>query len=63
LAKKLKEKNAAKVILIVSHYEGVADKRALKDSGIDKVITSDSLPMGCLVSDSFLEVAPIEKYI
>lgn len=63
LAKELKKKNAAKIILIVSHYEGVADKQSLKDSGIDKVITTDSLPNGCLVSDGFLEVAPIEKYI
>lgn len=63
LAKKLKEKNAAKIILIVSHYEGTANKTALREAGIDKVITTDSLPNGCLVSDSFLEVAPIEKYI
>lgn len=37
LAKKLKEKGAARIILIVSHYEGNADQNSLKESGIDKV--------------------------
>lgn len=63
LAKKLKEKNAAKVILIVSHYEGVANKALLKESGIDKVITTDSLPNACSFSDDFLEVFPINELI
>lgn len=63
LSKKLKEKNAAKVILIVSHYEGVADRQSLKDSGIDKVITTNSLPNACLVSDDFLEVYEISDLI
>ena len=63
LAKKLKEKNAAKVILIVSHYEGVANKALLKESGIDKVITTNSLPNACLISDDFLEVYEINELI
>lgn len=63
LAKKLKEKNAAKVILIVSHYEGVANKTLLKESGIDKVITTNSLPNACLTSDDFLEVYEINELI
>lgn len=42
LAKKLKEKNAAKIFLIVSHFEGTANLSALKESGIDKVFTTNS---------------------
>lgn len=63
LAKELKKKNAAKIILIVSHYEGVADKQSLKDFGIDKVITTNSLPNACIVSDDFLEVWEIDELI
>lgn len=63
LAKKLKEKNAAKIILIVSHHEGVANKALLKESGIDQVITTDSLPLACLSSDEFTTVFPIEELI
>ncbi len=37
LSNRLKEMGAAKVILIVSHYEGTADTNKLKESGIDKV--------------------------
>jgi len=63
LAKELKKKNAAQIILIVSHYEGVAEKQSLKDSGIDKIITTNSLPGGCLVSNDFLEIFEIDKLI
>lgn len=45
LAKKLKEKNVAKVYLVVSHFEGVANLRELKESGIDAVYTTDSFPL------------------
>lgn len=44
LAIKLKEKNAAKVYLIVSHYEGVADLELMKTSGIDGIYTTNSIP-------------------
>lgn len=37
LAEVLKQKKAARIILIVSHYEGTADINKLKESGIDKV--------------------------
>lgn len=37
LSKRLKEMKAARIILIVSHYEGTADINKLKESGIDKV--------------------------
>lgn len=63
LAKKLKEKNAAEIVLIVSHYEGTANKTALREAGIDKVIITDSLPNACLTSDEFLEVYKIEELI
>lgn len=43
LAKKLKEKGAEKVILVVSHYEGGADQQALVNSGIDQVFCTNSL--------------------
>lgn len=43
LSIKLKEKGAEKVYLIISHNEGVFDEKALKDSGIDKVFTTNSL--------------------
>lgn len=43
LAKKLKEKGAEKVILVVSHYEGRADEQRLKSSGIDQVFCTNSL--------------------
>lgn len=44
LAKVLKAKGASKVYLVVSHYEGTADLRILKESGIDLVFTTDSKP-------------------
>ena len=44
LALKLKETNAKSIYLIVSHYEGVADQKSLKDSGIDYIYTTDSIP-------------------
>jgi ribose-phosphate pyrophosphokinase len=43
VAKILKERNAGKVILVVSHYEGIADEQALKDSGINKVYKTNSM--------------------
>lgn len=42
LAKKLKELKADRVFLAVSHFEGVADLRKMKDSGIDGVFTTNS---------------------
>ena len=63
LAKKLKEKNAAKIILIVSHYEGVANKELLKQSGINNVITTNSLPNACMTSGDFLKVLNISDFI
>lgn len=44
LAKVLKAKGASKVYLVVSHYEGTADLRILKESGIDLVFTTNSKP-------------------
>ena len=43
IAKILKERNAGKVILVVSHYEGIADENYLKSSGIDMVYKTNSM--------------------
>lgn len=43
LAVELKKKGAAKIYLIVSHWEGVANLDQLNESGIDWVYTTDSL--------------------
>jgi len=60
LAKKLKEKGAEKVILIVSHYEGTADEELLLQSGIDRVVCTDSL----LPQDSKLvDVRAVSSYM
>lgn len=62
LAKVLKEKGASKVYLLVSHYEGTANLRILKESGIDHVFTTDS--KNFVDRDaSFLGIQDIEKYI
>lgn len=42
LGKALKSKGAAKVYLVVSHYEGRADPHKLEANGIDGVFTTDS---------------------
>lgn len=63
LAKELKSKNADKIILILSHYEGVANLRELKQSGIDEVITTNSLPNACIISDGILKVEEISDFI
>lgn len=43
LAKVLKEKGAKNVLLMLSHYEGVADIAKLQESGIDKIYTTNSI--------------------
>lgn len=53
LAGALKEKNAGDITLIVSHYEGVADLHSMKDCGISKIITTNSI---CSISsDDFIK--------
>lgn len=44
LAQVLKAKGASKVYLVVSHYEGTANIKMLKDSGIDLIFTTSSKP-------------------
>lgn len=51
IAKKLKEKNAGKIWLITSHWEGVADTASLAESGISGVFTTDSIK---LMDDPFI---------
>lgn len=45
LSVKLKEMGAKNVILVVSHWEGVASKDKLFDAGISQVYTTDSKPI------------------
>ena len=61
LAKVLKEKGASKVYLVVSHYEGTADLRVLKESGIDLVFTTDSKPF--ITQDDSLVVKSIKAFM
>jgi ribose-phosphate pyrophosphokinase len=61
LAKVLKAKGASKVYLVVSHYEGTADLRILKESGIDLVFTTDSKPF--TTQDDSLVVKSIKAFM
>ena len=60
LAQDLIKKGASKVILIVSHYEGTADPRILKESGIDKVYTTNSKAFN--TPNDLVVVYDVEKY-
>lgn len=51
IAKKLKEKNAGRIFLVTSHWEGVADTASLAEAGITGVITTDSIK---LMNDPFI---------
>jgi ribose-phosphate pyrophosphokinase len=61
LAKVLKAKGAEKVYLVVSHYEGTATLRILKESGIDVVFTTNSKEF--VERDSMLNITPIISVI
>ncbi len=61
LAKKLKAKRCAKVVLAVSHYEGSAQISQLQESGIDAVYTTNS--MQALSSSDFLVVKDIWAFM
>ena len=61
LAKKLKAKNCEKIILVVSHYEGIAQEDKLIESGIDTVYTTNSLKD--LVATEFLNVKNIWQFM
>ena len=39
----VKRKGADKIVLVVAHYEATANEVALKESGIDKVYTTNSI--------------------
>lgn len=43
IANELQKRNCGKIYLIVSHYEGSADERKLSESGIYKVIKTNSM--------------------
>jgi ribose-phosphate pyrophosphokinase len=57
LAKKLKQKNCARIVLVVSHFEGTANLQLLASSGIDAVYTTNSIHD--LSSDDFLTIQDI----
>jgi len=61
LAKELKKRNAGKIYLIVSHYEGSADVRTLNDSGIERVYTTPSI--GKVNSPPFVTEIPFTQFI
>jgi len=61
LAKVLKAKGASKVYLVVSHYEGTANLRILKESGIDLVFTTNSKPF--VVYNNSLIIKSIKAYL
>lgn len=66
LAKVLKSKGASKVTLIVSHYEGTANVRMLKESGIDEVITTNSKPFSMndvAARDNILTIKNIKAFM
>lgn len=60
LAKKLKQKGAEKIVLLVSHYEGSANEDALRQSGIDKVYCTDSLHV---TGSDFISVAAVTPFL
>ena len=62
LAKKLKQKNAAVIELITSHDEGIAEEHVLKDAGIDRFITTNSLT-ATRATTEFSKVFDIEELI
>lgn len=61
LAKKLKEKGAKHVYLIVSHYEDVANLRDMKDSGIEKIFCTNSIRD--VVTSDFLNQENVFNFI
>lgn len=61
LAKELKKRNAGKIYLIVSHYEGSADVKTLNDSGIERVYTTPSI--GKVNSPPFVTEIPFGDFI
>ncbi|MBU1312161.1 MAG: ribose-phosphate diphosphokinase [Gammaproteobacteria bacterium] len=60
LAKKLKEKGAESIVLVVSHYEGSAKEDLLRQSGIDKVYCTDSL---AVKGSEFVSVTAVTPFL
>lgn len=59
LATELHRLGASRVLLIVSHHEGVASERALRENHIHGVYTTDSLPLACLNPSNFTHILPL----
>lgn len=62
LAKELKSLGVVKIFCIFSHYENTADQESLKEAGITKVFTTDSLVRED-VSNEFLHIFNIEQFL
>lgn len=60
LAKKLKQKGAEKIVLVVSHYEGSANEDALRQSGINRVYCTDSLSVN---GSDFIGVTAVAPFL
>ncbi len=60
IAKELKNKNAGKIYLIVSHYEDVANIANLKESGIERIYTTQSMTSK---NDDFIYSIPFNKIL
>lgn len=65
LSKKLKEKNAFKIYLVVSHFEGTANLDIMKESGIDGIFTTNSKPWNVndYNKDGYITEFNIETYM
>lgn len=60
LAKKLKQKGAERIVLLVSHYEGSANEDALRQSGIDAVYCTDSLHF---IGSDYVKVIDVAPFL
>lgn len=65
LSKKLKEKNAFKIYLVVSHFEGTANLSIMKESGIDGIFTTNSKPWNVndYNKDGYITEFNVEDYM
>lgn len=59
LADELHSIGASGIHLIVSHHEGVASERELKEHHIDSLTCTNSLPASCITDSEFTTILPI----
>lgn len=63
LAKKLKEKNAGRIELIVSHFENILNLKEAEDAGISAVHTTDSLDTRPPIPGDFVNYYEVIDYL